>query len=65
MATRTSRRKNTKFHVCPTCAVGSKGQSVWGFHGKGAGARRLVQHRVKAHGYTPRIEELPLLRRFA
>lgn len=62
--TRTARRKGTKFHVCPSCAVASKGgQSVWGYHGK-SGARELVQHRVRAHGYTPRAEEQELLRRF-
>ena len=63
MGTRSSRRKGTKYHVCPSCAVGKQGQSIWGYRGR-SGARELVQHRVRAHAYVPRAEELPLLRRF-
>lgn len=60
---RVSRRNGTKYHACPTCAVGQKGQRVWGYHGH-SGARELIQHRMRAHDYTPRDDEQPLIRRF-
>lgn len=61
---RTTDRKNTKFFVCPTCAVSRAGWSVWGYHGKGSGIRQLLQHRIRAHSYQPRPSEEKHLRRY-